>query len=166
MIADVVAGLPAARRADALAVFAQAGEALVRSGLKEQLQARIERTEQMTGLALAYFKLGVPCPFLRDESCSIYPYRPSICREYLVTSPAENCSSLGRAPVARIPVDVRLSEALSRLSGKLLDREPEVIPLTMALEWAEAHREEGKRTWDGRFLLEGLVAELSPPKAS
>jgi Fe-S-cluster containining protein len=107
----------------------------------------------------------VPCPFLRDESCSIYPYRPSICREYLVTSPAENCATLGTAPIARIPVHVRLSEALARLAGKLLEREPEVVPLTLALEWAEAHREEGARTWDARFLLEGLVAELSPAPA-
>ena len=161
MVADVVAGLPAPRRADALAVFARAGEALTTSGLKAQLLGRIDSPEQMVGLAVAYFRLGVPCPFLRDESCSIYPYRPSICREYLVTSPAENCGTLGKAPVARIPVHVRLSEALARLTGKLLDREPEVVPLTLALEWAEAHREEGARTWDPRVLLEGLVAELA-----
>ena len=162
MVADVVAGLPPARRAEALAVFARAGEALTTSGLKAQLLGRIETPEQMVGLAVAYFRLGVPCPFLRDESCSIYPYRPSICREYLVTSPAENCGTLGTAPIARIPVHVRLSEALARLAGKLLEREPEVVPLTLALEWAEAHREDGARTWDARFLLEGLVAELSP----
>lgn len=162
MIADVVAGLPPARRAAALAVFAQAGEALTRSGLRDRLLGRIETVDQMTHLAVAYFALGVPCPFLRDESCSIYPYRPSICREYLVTSPAANCGALGRAPIARIPVHVRLSEALARLAGKLLDREPEVVPLTMALDWAATHRDEGLRTWGARFLLEGLVAELSP----
>jgi len=162
LIADVTAGLPPSRRADVLAVFARAGEALDQSGLGAQLLARIETTAQMTDLAVAYFRLGVPCPFLRDESCSIYPYRPSICREYLVTSPPENCATLGRAPVARVPVHVRLSEALARLTGKLLGREAEVVPLTMALEWAEAHRDEGRRTWDARFLLESLVAELSP----
>jgi len=179
LIADVANGLPPARRAEALAVFARAGEALSTSGLREQLQQRIETAEQMMGLAVAYFALGVPCPFLRDESCSIYPYRPSICREYLVTSPPENCGTIDRAliklgegptaparasvqPVARIPVHVRLSEALARLTGKLLDREPEVIPLTMALEWAAAHQDEGRRTWDARMLIEGLVAELSP----
>jgi Fe-S-cluster containining protein len=165
MIADVVAGLPEPRRADALAVFARAAEALDTSGLRAELSKRVERPEQMTALALAYFKLGVPCPFLREESCSIYPFRPSICREYLVTSPAENCAVLGRAPISRIPVKVRLSEALSSLAAKLYEREPEVIPLTMALEWAEKHREEGQRRWDGRFLIESLVAELSPKKA-
>jgi Fe-S-cluster containining protein len=164
MVADLVASMPEARRAAALTVFAQAGEALDRSRLKEQLLGRIEGTEHLTALAVAYFQLGVPCPFLRDESCSIYPYRPSICREYLVTSPAENCAMLGRlplTPIDRIPVPVRLSEALSRLTGKLLEREPEVVPLTLALEWVAQHADEGRRTWDARFLIESLVAELS-----
>ncbi len=164
MIADLVGGLPEARRTDVLAAFTTADEALQRSGLKEQLVGRIESTDHMTALALAYFRLGVPCPFLRDESCSIYPYRPSICREYLVTSPAENCATLGRtplAPVARIPAAVRLSDALSRLTGTLLQREPEVVPLTLALEWAEEHRDDGQRTWGARFLIESLIGELS-----
>ena len=168
MMSDLIAGLPQARRENVLALFAHAGEALQRSGLKEKLLGRIESAEHMTALALAYFKLGVPCPFLRDESCSIYPFRPSICREYLVTSPAENCATLGETPVApivRIPAAVRLSDALSRLTAKLLAREPEVVPLTLALEWAEQHRDDGRRTWDARFLIESLVAELSTKPA-
>jgi Fe-S-cluster containining protein len=165
MIADVVAALPPERRSEALAVFARAGEALDTSGLRPRLLGRIDTAEKMVGLAIEYFRLGVPCPFLRDESCSIYPYRPSMCREYLVTSPAERCGTLGRAPVARIPVHVRLSEALAALAGKLLGREPEVVPLTVALEWAVEHAEEGRRTWDAQLLLEGLVAELSPKPA-
>jgi Fe-S-cluster containining protein len=173
LIADVVAGMRQPRRDEVLAVFAHAGEVLERSGIDQQLAGRIETVEQMMGLALSYFALGVPCPFLRDESCSIYPYRPSICREYLVTSPPERCGTIdhalvqpGRAPravepIARIPVHVRLSEALARLTGKLLGADPEVVPLTLALKWAAAHRDDGQRTWDARLLFEGLIAELS-----
>ena len=164
LIADVVAGLSPARRAEVLAVFGQAGEALEESGLAARLRDPIDTEAKLVSLAIAYFQLGVPCPFLRDESCSIYPYRPSICREYLVTSPPERCATFGRAPVARIPVHVRMSQALATLTGKLLGREPEVVPLTTALAWAAEHAEEGRRTWDARLLLEGLVAELSPPR--
>jgi Fe-S-cluster containining protein len=168
MIADLIAGLPQARRECVLAVFAHTDEVLQRSGLKAQLQGRIESPEHMTALVLAYFRLGVPCPFLLDESCSVYRYRPSICREYLVTSPAGNCSYLGLTPImpiARIQPAVRLSEALSRLTGKLLDCDPEVVPLSLALGWSEQHRDEGRLTWDPRFLIESLVAELSAKQA-
>ena len=57
---------------------------------------------------------------------------------------------------------MRLSEALSNLTGKLLGRAPEVIPLTRALDWAAAHSEDGARTWDARTLIEGLLRELGP----
>jgi Fe-S-cluster containining protein len=162
LVADVVAGTAPARRAEVLAVFEQARAALSQSGFGEALRGPIRSKEEMVRLAVQYFGLGVPCPFLRDESCSIYPYRPSMCREYLVTSPPEQCATLGRTPVDRIPVGVRLSEALANLAGKLLGRDPEVVPLTLALDWAKDHEEEGRRTWDPRFLFESLVAELSP----
>jgi Fe-S-cluster containining protein len=165
LIADLVAGLPEEQRTRVRALFARAGEALEQADLTERLVGRIESPEHMTALALAYFTLGVPCPFLRDEACSIYPYRPSICREYLVSSPPANCATLGPAPVARLPIAVRLSEALSRLSATLLEREPEVVPLTLALEWAAQHVDDGRRTWDARFLIERLVAELSAKSA-
>ena len=160
MLADLVEGMPAPRKERALARFAAADEVLASSGVKEALAGRIDTVDQLKSVSLAYFSLQLACPFLEDESCSIHPHRPSICREYLVTSPAEHCAELGRKPVARIPVSIRLSEALSRLSARLLGTEPEVIPMTMALEWAAAHREQGQRRWEARLLLEGLVEEL------
>ena len=48
-------------------------------------------------IAMSYFRLGIPCPFLENEACSIHQDRPVKCREYLVTSPAEHC----RAPSAK-----------------------------------------------------------------
>lgn len=161
LIADLVNGLPPPRRAALTAAFAAAGDALTRSGVRDLFAARIETDEQMTTAALAYFRQGIACPFLRDGSCSIYPYRPSICREYLVTSPAPHCSELGQKPIARIEVKVRLSSALSDLAAKLLGREPEIVPMTLALEWAEKNRADGQRAWPARELIEGLVAELS-----
>ena len=46
---------------------------------------------ERAALSIEYFKFGIACPFLEDESCSIHPDRPMACREYLVSSPAENC---------------------------------------------------------------------------
>lgn len=166
LVADLVAGMAPARQAEARAAFAAANDTLQRTGVKATITAKIESRDQMHQAMLDYFRLGIPCPFLRDESCSIHPYRPSICREYMVTSPAEHCATLGTKPIARVPVNVRLSEALTQLTARLLGKEPEVVPLTMALEWAAANRADGLRTWEGRTLIEGLVAELSPRPAA
>ena len=36
-------------------------------------------------------KTRVPCVFLKDGCCTIYPCRPSICRSYVSLSPSQIC---------------------------------------------------------------------------
>lgn len=167
MLYDLVRGLPEERKARALDRFRAAGEALAAAGLTEVFSRSFEGEEAMRAAAVAYFRMGVPCPFLEDQACSIHPHRPSVCREYLVTSPAEHCAELGRRPVKRVKISVRMSEALARVAARLLgSEEPVLIPMVMALDWAAAHAEEGQRRWDARELLGMLLEELNqPPEA-
>jgi uncharacterized protein len=80
--------------ADQLAELIRAGE--IKVDIEE-----IERQAQ----SLARAKAGQGtfqdhCVFLgKDNACSIYKHRPTVCRKYFVTSPAEACGSPG-APVA------------------------------------------------------------------
>lgn len=47
-----------------------------------------------------YGKKNVPCPFLKDNRCMIYPVRPLVCATYVTTSPPENCKSTSEvAPI-------------------------------------------------------------------
>jgi Fe-S-cluster containining protein len=41
--------------------------------------------------AEAYAQLNILCPFLKEGTCSIYPVRPFVCSEYVVSSPSEKC---------------------------------------------------------------------------
>ncbi|MEP6946619.1 MAG: YkgJ family cysteine cluster protein [Acidobacteriota bacterium] len=88
--------------------------------------------------ALKYFQQGIACPFLEDESCSIHESRPLACREYLVTSPPENCSNPSAATIDKVPIVLHPSRAM-RLVGQtgLLNRWG-VLPLIRALELAES----------------------------
>jgi Fe-S-cluster containining protein len=163
MLADMVLAMPIERRRELIPRFIEADELLQKSGLKDKLLGRIDRRDQLREIGLEYFRLGIACPFLEEESCSIHTERPSICREYLVTSPASNCAVLGTKSIRRVPVAVRLSEALANVSAKVLGGEPQVIPLTLALDWADEHAADGRRMWDARVLLESLVEELRKP---
>ena len=50
--------------------------------------------------AEAYGQLNIPCPFLDNGSCSIYPVRPFVCASVVALSPPENCNpSSESAPV-------------------------------------------------------------------
>ena len=73
---------------------------------------------------LGYFRVGMPCPFLQDESCSIHPDRPLVCREYVVTSPASACAAPGTGLVKQIAVPISTWAAFGRSTSE-----------TGALEW-------------------------------
>lgn len=67
----------------------------------------------------AYSALGIPCPFLVDESCSIYPARPLACREYVVTSDPAHCATRADGQVVRISARNDLVGGFARVSAEL-----------------------------------------------
>jgi Fe-S-cluster containining protein len=166
-IADLVAQLPEPRRALVRARFAEAANRLEQAGLLEILrhQERVPSGEKLA-LGLAYFRLGVPCPFLDDESCSIYQERPLMCREYMVTSPALNCANPTGETIEMVPLPARLSGTLARFPDPKGDSRGSWVPLVLALEWAAAHPDESPRRpgpeWVA-LLFEKLSGQPVPP---
>jgi Fe-S-cluster containining protein len=143
-ISELVEKMPEPRRTAIRARFAEARRRLESSGVLTKL---LEHNEWSDGdgraIGLQYFSQGIPCPFLEEESCSIHPVRPIACREYLVTSPAENCSRPSADTVKMVPVPLKVWTALARFDepspGARFIR---WVPLILALEWAETHPEE------------------------
>ncbi len=161
MLYDVVAALPPGRKSAVLERFAAARGRLFAAGFGDRSLGGRATDKDVLALGLDYFKLGIPCPFLEEESCSIHTHRPTSCREYLVTSPAENCAQPGVLPASPVPTAVSMTEGLSKLSALVLGGEPQVIPMTLALDWALEHREEGQQRFDAAFLLGSLVDLMS-----
>ena len=142
---STVAALPAERRAVLEGRFAAAEAALAAADFKER-KGRPDRE-----LSTAYFALGIPCPFLEEESCSIHPDRPLICREYLVTSPAELCAGPEQEGVTPVPVP-----KVSPAARGLQDEREEWFPLALLMDWAKRRPRAGARRtgpeWIQRFL--------------
>ena len=107
-----------------------------------------------------YFSLGIACPFLENESCSIHPQRPMVCREYHVTSPAEKCARLYDTEVDRVLGPVRMGEVLARTFAKVTAGETFMIPLVLSLEWSAAHSAEITAPHEGRTLMNAMVGEI------
>jgi Fe-S-cluster containining protein len=137
---DVVAHLPEPRQSEIRARFSAARAHLETAGLVPRLQWPGDMTDaERQRLAVDYFREGIACPFLADESCSIYADRPLVCREYVVTTPAANCALPTVGPVVRVKLPGRLSLAMGQLEPTTDERGVWWMPLTFALEWAEAH---------------------------
>ena len=138
LVADLVEHMPPERKAVIAERFAAASHALADAGLSDQLRGDEKPTgESYRDLGLNYFNLGIPCPFLENESCSIHPDRPLVCREYLVVSPPENCARTNGEPIEVIRIPGEASKALTALSG---GRDfNNWVPLALALEWSKAN---------------------------
>jgi Fe-S-cluster containining protein len=155
----MVERLPEARQAALSARFATASAALAEAGQRDGLldpRRRAGKTDRE--LSTAYFALGIACPFLEEESCSIHPERPLICREYLVTSPAELCSSPTQKGVTPLPVP-KLSLAARGMDEDRVEADTmgRWFPLALLLEWSKERpkRPPVKRPgpeWVERFL--------------
>jgi Fe-S-cluster containining protein len=156
-LADLVAALPEPRRSEVRARFSAARQRLTDAGLVERLRWPKEEPQS---LAVDYFRQWIACPFLEDESCSIYADRPLVCREYLVTTPAANCSQPLIAPVVRVKLAGRVSVAMGQLEPTTSERSVWWMPLTLALDWAEAHAEEPSPR-PALELLRALVSWLT-----
>ena len=157
---DLVNGLPEPRRSAVLARFADARERLEAAGLLEQLY-RPERlpADQRQAFGMEYFRQGIPCPFLEDESCSIHPDRPISCREYLVTSPAEHCARPTEDTVRLVPLPGKVFGAVRSLEARSSGAAGWVT-MILALEWAVAHPDE-PAPQAGPDVLRAFFAQLA-----
>jgi Fe-S-cluster containining protein len=141
-IARLVETLPEPRRSIVLRRFADAEARLEEAGLLPRLlDSEPFEPKELEAVGMPYFRLGIPCPFLEDESCGIYGERPLRCREYIVVSDPENCKHPDEG-VELVGIPLKPSVALCRLDGTLPGkRYVKVVALTMALRYARENAE-------------------------
>jgi Fe-S-cluster containining protein len=140
-IGRLVEELPEPRRAEIRSRFERARARLAGAGLLEKLENRESFAEgEIPSFGLAYFHLGVACPFLEDESCSIHADRPVACREYLVTSPAANCADPKPGTIDQVELPGSVWVALARAdAADPAARFLPWVPLVLAPGWAAEH---------------------------
>lgn len=162
---DLIESMPGPRREEVRERFDQARERLRDAGLLDALEhPETLNQESRRQIGLDYFREKIACPFLEDESCSIHPERPIVCREYLVTSPAERCAA-PRNDVEGLHLPASVWTSLARL-----DPVPEGavslrwVPLVLAPFWAESHPGP-PTTGRGTDLIRGLIENVAggPP---
>lgn len=160
-IGEMVSAMPEPRRSEIRVRFEAARSKLQDAGLLERLLAPETVSQaEFVPFALGYFRHAIPCPFLEEESCSIYPERPIACREYLVTTPAENCSNLNPKTVKAVNLGLDVRKAMARLDSDQPSAHGKWIPLILATAWADAHPDQSPPR-PGTELLREFFSYLS-----
>ena len=158
--------MPEPRRSTIRQRFADAHVRLAQTPLLAMLEDPTTFTDgDLQSVGLDYFALGIPCPFLEDESCSIYPERPIACREYLVTSPAAFCARPSAETIRMVPIPGQASNAVSRIDETPDARFIPWVPLILAPEWSRSNPE-GAPTLMAPELLRRFFSRLAEPARS
>ena len=141
---SLIEELPEPRRSEVRARFTDARHRLEQAGLLEKLLHPEDWTNgEGRSLGIGYFQQGIACPFLVEESCSIHADRPVACREYLVTSPAEDCARPTAETVRCVKLPLKVWTAVARFDEVPASaRFIRWVPLILAPVWAETHAEE------------------------
>jgi Fe-S-cluster containining protein len=100
--------------------------------------------EEGEALELSYWRRQLPCPFLAEDRCTIYPVRPFACREHHVTSDPRLCAEdLDRVTPAGTRLEFRAVG--SQVGASCFDTPDRLIPLPLAWDYARNHPEDPTR---------------------
>lgn len=153
-IAKLVEDLPEPRRTKIKKKFAEACRQLENIDWSKRMDEALSsslstKADEVLKLALEYFAQNIACPFLEEESCSIHQNRPLSCREFLVTSPAENCQNPSPENIKHVEMKFKVSNVVRRLWKTKNLPNNDFIPMIYALEWAKKNPEKfGKKRGD------------------
>jgi Fe-S-cluster containining protein len=177
-IAELVESMPEPRRSVIKQRFAEGVAHFKKVGWFDKMNSQFqsgkvlpskEAAKKAIGVAMEYFFEGVPCPFLEDESCSIHPNRPVACREYLVTSPAENCKSPTAETIRVLDLVIKPSRTLKQFaaSGRLASYGLLTLirSLEIAAEVPEEFPEKTGERWMAEFFGKLTESEVPEPAA-
>ncbi len=171
LISAIVENTAEPTRSELKERFEQAALRLKASGiLNHAMNYHLLSEAEIEVMVKAYFDLGIACPFLDQESCSIYPFRPLICREYLVISSPDHCARLEEEQIKRLKFPVSVADTFSGMDGVGQKGQNKYIPLVMALGWTEKNQDEVQfrpgPKWVQSFFADLSGSEIPDPDSA
>lgn len=173
-IAELVESMPEPRRTEIKQRFRDAVEHFKKIGWFEKMNRQAEAgkmldptvaTKKAMEVVMEYFHENIPCPFLENESCSIHENRPLSCREYLVTSPAENCSQPSAETIRKVELLTQPSKSMEKIgrSGRMngVGTYTLVRALDLAERFPDEFSEKSGEKWMADFF-ETLTGDKIP----
>lgn len=143
-VAEIIESMPEPRRSKMKNRFEKAWQHFYEIGWFERLDNCAHAShDERSKIVMEYFYEQIACPFLEDECCSIHEARPLACREYLVTSPPENCRKPSLETVRMVDLPIKTGDTVRKITNsRNLDKSVNFVPLVLALEWAKRNADE------------------------
>jgi len=166
-LAEWIRTLPADQQQELARRFRETLGKLAAAGLMESVAHEdwLSPTQDATKRALDYLYQRIPCPFLEDGACSIYPIRPFACREYLVVSAPEHCFDPATRQIKGVQLPRRFFTLLGQISAETEETARGSIPLVFLFDWMESGSHFNQTgTPTGPEVLYDFLQRMSTPK--
>ena len=168
-LAEWIRSLPEDQQQALSARFYHAILALQKSGILQKLNPQMFELpkDEFKRLGIEYHSAGVPCPFLDEGSCGIYPIRPLICREYMVVSPPVHCADPALMQASRVVLPFSPSRAMIVLGKRVEGDAQGWLPLVFLFQWMKAGIKAGASVeGPGPEVLREFIEALTGQSAS
>lgn len=108
----------------------------------DRVEMILHRIEDLSPYDVAMIRHELPCIFLKDGVCRVYPVRPAVCRTCSSTS-AEHCKMIfeSRDHRGRLRCYQKIREIFHTVHSRLIDRSREMGCQADALQLASAIRD-------------------------
>ncbi|HMO34411.1 MAG TPA: YkgJ family cysteine cluster protein [Gemmatales bacterium] len=121
----------------------------------------IQDAKQAREAVEAYIRLKLVCPFLVEDSCSIHPQRPFVCRQYLVTSDPSLCNDPLHEPVEVVSMPLRPAHAMLQVTEQFLHVSTGTIPLVLALAYVRKWRSQLEKALPIKQVIETWIQSVA-----
>jgi Fe-S-cluster containining protein len=168
---ECIFGCETCRRNRILEKFHKGREILKQNGFAETLKQDLIRQpgdvsydHRLHLLSRRYHSLKMPCPLLKEKTCSIYLWRPIVCRQYYATSPAGWCMDPFTKNVRRVSLTFDVTGLLADVAADILSQPRRMIALPLILDWAAEHEHLAKLRWPQQELLTRFLKGFKRPQ--
>lgn len=160
LLAEHAATLPPASQARIAAGFEAIRAHVRRTGSGGKDLERGTASSDVRAQGLEWFRQGLACPFLENESCSAYAARPFPCRNHLVWSAAENCARPEDGGVKAMNTRFSISTIMALLAAEFMEEDPIKFPLAALEDWVRLNPAYSERTFPAEKLAERFIELL------
>jgi Fe-S-cluster containining protein len=162
-IIDQLIKMPLAERIPVLKRFEIIERRAMALDLKTRILSPAGTETDNKAVARDYFHLLEACPFQIAQSCSIYTWRPVVCREFNALSDPALCQDPFVNKVRTVPLFKRPSSVLSLLASRVSGISPALVPMPLMFDWYERNKGLGDRTWPAEMLIRKLLEIIVEP---
>ncbi len=159
-ISNTIFAQPAQKRRTLIRACCVAGRSTIASVASNRTAAQdMSQTDTLQDLSDWYSNMELRCPFLVNDCCEIYDYRPLACREYLMLEGSGPCEGGCADSSRQVTTPISIAEILAQTCCEFKGRDNTIV-LPLAIAYAYDNPDDARRTFPAETLVRTFVETL------